>query len=87
MTLRQEAHSMIDTLPTEESLRYMVEVMRECTRFLGIEASSLRTADADEKLRALEHMEELREKYPIPADYDYEGARRQAVEAKYGRFT
>lgn len=40
---------------------------------------------SSEKRQAFLHMEELKRKYPFPKDYDYEQARREAMEEKYGR--
>ena len=56
-------------------------------QFLGTRESFPQKTDVGEKLRALEHMEEMRKTHPIPMDYDFEETRREAVEEKYGRFT
>ena len=87
MTLRQEAHSMIDALPTDESLRYVIGVIREFSQFLDTNPPVCQPTDTSEKRRAFLRMEELRRTHPIPDDYDLEQARREAVEAKYGRFS
>ena len=87
MTLRQEAHSMIDALPSDASLRYVIEMMRNFSRFSDDNAVAQQNQEKRRKLDALNHMEELRRQYPIPRDYDFDQARREAMEEKYGRFT
>lgn len=74
---------MIDALPSEASLRYVIEVIRVFSRFLDDESASGQVKNADRKRMALAHMEELRQQYPIPKDYDYEQARRDATEERY----
>ena len=77
---------MIDALPTEESLRYVVGIIRAYSRSLDSGVASP-PSDAEGKALAFRHMEEMWKNHPFPADYDYEQARRMAVEEKYGRFT
>ena len=77
---------MIDALPTEESLRYVVGAIRAYSRPLD-SGAGFPPAEAERKTLAFQRMEEMRKNHPFPADYDYEQARRMAVGEKYGRFT
>ncbi len=85
MTLRQEAHAMIDSLPDDESIRFFIDMIR---RFNVVTKQMEQKEDiqspSTEKRQAFLHMEELKKKYPFPKDYDYEQVRREAMEEKYG---
>ena len=73
MTLRQEAYAMIDTLPDDESIQFFIDMIR---RFNTVTKKTRQKSDfseaLSEKRQAFLHMEELKEKYPFPKDYDYE---------------
>lgn len=87
MTLRQEAHAMIDSLPNDDSIRFFIEMIRQfnvVTRKTG-QISVLQTSPA-EKRQAFLRMEELKKQYPFPKDYDYEQVRKETMEEKYGSF-
>ncbi len=85
MTLRQEAYAMIDSLPNDDSVRFFIDMIRQfnaVTKKTG--QTSARQVSLSEKRQAFLHMEELKKKYPFPKDYDYEQARRETMEEKYG---
>ena len=85
MTLRQEAHAMIDSLPNDDSIRFFIEMIK---RFNVVTKKTERISESQnpvsEKRQAFLHMEELKKKYPFPKDYDYEQVRRETMEEKYG---
>lgn len=85
MTLRQEAHAMIDSLPNDDSVRFFIEMIRQfnaVTKKAGqIPAPQ---SSPSEKRQAFLNMEKLKKQYPFPKDYDYEQVRREAMEEKYG---
>lgn len=85
MTLRQEAYAMIDSLPNDDSVRFFIDMIRQfnaVTKKTG-QTSALQIS-LSEKRQAFLNMEELKKKYPFPKDYDYEQARREIMEEKYG---
>ncbi len=85
MTLRQEAYAMIDSLPDDDSVKFFIDMIRRfnvvARRTEGISGTK---NSFSEKRQAFLHMEELKRKYPFPKDYDYEQARRESMEEKYG---
>ena len=85
MTLRQEAYAMIDDLD-EDSLQTVIETIRSVKPDVAakVERESLQKSQ-----RAFERLEELRKQayLYVPKDFDYEAARAEAMEEKYGRFT
>ncbi len=85
MTLRQEAYAMIDALPDDDSIRFFIDIIR---RFNIVAKKTERMSEAQnplsEKMQAFLHMEEMKKKNPFPKDYDYEQARRESMEEKYG---
>ena len=76
MTLRQEAHAMIDSLPNDDSIRSFIDMIRQ---FNVITAKTGQMSESQnfpsEKRQVFLHMEELKKKYPFPKDYDYEQVR------------
>lgn len=86
MTLRQEAYAMIDSLPDDDSVKFFIDMIR---RFNVVTRRTEEIPESkksfSEKRQAFLHMEELKRMYPFPKDYDYEQARREAMEEKYGR--
>ena len=85
MTLRQEAYAMIDALPDDESIRFFIDIIRRFNvATKKMEQISETENSLSEKRQAFLHMEEMKEKYPFPKDYDYEQVRRESVEKKYG---
>ncbi len=81
MTLRQEAHAMIDSLPNDDSIRFFIEMIRQfniVTR--KTEQTSALQTSTSEKRQAFLRMEELKKQYPFPKDYDYELVRDELVE-------
>lgn len=85
MTLRQEAYAMIDSLPDDDSIRFVINMIKEfniVAKKTG--QSALSSPVLSEKRQAFLHMEEMKKKYPFPEDYDYEEVRREAMKEKYG---
>lgn len=84
MTLRQEAYAMIDSLPDDDSVKFFIDMIR---RFNVVTRRTQEIPEAQnsfsEKRQVFLHMEELKRKYPLPKDYDYEQVRREAMEEKY----
>lgn len=81
MTLRQEAHAMIDSLPNDDSIRFFIEMIRQfniVTR--KTEQTPVLQTSTSEKRQAFLRMEELKKQYPFPKDYDYELVRDELVE-------
>ena len=87
MTLRQEAHSMIDTLPDDDSIQFFIDMIKQFNSVLkkAEKKETSRTA-LSEKKQAFLRMEERKKAHPFPKDYDFEQARKEAVTEKYGRF-
>ena len=85
MTLRQEAYAMIDSLPDDNSIRFVIDVIRQ---FNVVTKKKEQKYDPQnllsEKRQAFLDMEELKKQYPFPKDYDYEQVRRETMEEKYG---
>ena len=85
MTLRQEAYAMIDSLPDDDSVKFFIDMIRQFNVITRRTAEiSEGTNLLSEKRQAFLHMEELKNKYPFPKDYDYKQVRREAMEEKYG---
>lgn len=86
MTLRQEAYAMIDSLPDDDSVKFFIDMIK---RFNVVTRKTEEIPESkksfSEKRQAFLHMEELKRKYPFPKNYDYEQARREAMEERYGR--
>lgn len=86
MTLRQEAYSVIDSLPDDDSVRFFIDMIKRFNVVVGkTENISETQKSLSEKRQAFFHMEELKKEYPFPTNYDYEQIRREAMEEKYGR--
>ncbi len=85
MTLRQEAYAMIDSLPDDDSIRFFIDMIRQ---FNAVTKKTEQTFGTEKSLskkrQAFLHMEEMKQKYPFPKDYDYEQVRRENMEEKYG---
>ncbi|MCM1386955.1 MAG: hypothetical protein NC231_06485 [Bacillus sp. (in: Bacteria)] len=85
MTLRQEAYAMIDALPDDDSIQFFIDMIKQ---FNSVMKKNKRMSEVQNtvsgKRQAFLHMEEMKKKYPFPADYDYEQVRREAMEEKYG---
>ena len=77
MTIRQTAHAMIDSIQSDDDVRFLIEIMG---RLKFVEAPS----NIDAKKNALLAMEKLRSQYPIPSDLDYDSEREIALMEKYG---
>lgn len=85
MTLRQEAHAMIDSLPNDDSVRFFIDMIRQFNAVTKkTEPTPAPQTSPSEKRQAFLHMEELKKQYPFPKDYDYEQVRRETMEEKYG---
>lgn len=85
MTLRQEAYSMIDSLPNDDSVKFFIDMIKQFNAVVGKTEKISETQNSlSEKRQAFLHMEELKKKYPFPKDYDYEQIRKEAMEEKYG---
>ncbi|MDE7206370.1 MAG: hypothetical protein K2N90_04310 [Lachnospiraceae bacterium] len=85
MTLRQEAYAMIDSLPDDDRIRFFIDMIRQ---FNVVTKKTEQTFETEKSLskkrQAFLHMEEMKQKYPFPKDYDYEQVRRENMEEKYG---
>lgn len=85
MTLRQEAHAMIDSLPNDDSIRFFIDMIRQFNIIMMKTGQMPESQNSpSDKRQAFLHMEELKKKYPFPKDYDYEQVRRETMEEKYG---
>ncbi len=80
MTVRQEAHGLIDRMP-EESVRALIPVMAKLIPFMK-NKSVPQTADISPKMQAFLDMQEMRK---LSIKYDFSEAQRNAaVTEKYG---
>ena len=77
MTIRQTAHEMIDSIQSDDDIRFLIEIMGRL-RFVNAPPNN------DVKKNALLAMEKLRSQYPIPSDLDYDAEREIALKEKYG---
>lgn len=85
MTLRQEAYAMIDSLPDDDSIRFVIDIIRRFNVVMNKNGHTPeRQNTLSEKRQAYLNMEELKKQYPFPKDYDYEQVRRETMEEKYG---
>lgn len=86
MTWRQEAYAMIDSLPDDDSIRFVIDIIR---RFNIVTKKTGQMSEVQnplsEKRQAFLHMEELKKKYPFPKNYDYEQVRKEAMGEKIAR--
>ena len=76
MTLRQEAHAMIDSLPNDDSIRFFIEMIRQfniVTR--KTEQTPALQTSTSEKRQDFLRMEELKKQNPFNKDYVYEMVR------------
>ena len=76
---------MIDSLPNDDSIRFFIDMIRQ---FNVVTKKTEQTFETEKSLskkrQAFLHMEEMKQKYPFPKDYDYEQVRRENMEEKYG---
>ncbi len=80
MTIRQEAHGLIDRMP-EDSIRILLPVMTKLVPFKA-QKPALQTADISPKMRAFLDMQEMRK---ASVQYDFSEAQRKiAMAEKYG---
>ena len=80
MTVRQEAHGLIDRMP-EESVRALIPVMAKLIPFRKKKTEN-QTADISPKMQAFLDMQEMRKTSVM---YDFSEAQREAAMAeKYG---
>ena len=82
MTLRQEAHSLIDTL-SDEGIRAMIRIMR----MIPPVASGINADETSEKIKAYDSLQLLRQeaaKYNIT---DTDAERDSALTEKYGKIS
>lgn len=85
MTLKQEAYEKIDSLPNDESIRFVINIIDQFKAAINRTAVDVGEEDVlSAKRQAFLHMEEMKKKRPFPPDYDYEKARDEAVAEKYG---
>lgn len=83
VTLKQEAHSMIDELQDEESVRFFVTMLRQY-KDLNRRRAAGPVSETGAKKQAYKHMEEMKKATGYPKNYDYEQVRREAMTEKYG---
>ena len=80
MTVRQEAHGLIDRMP-EESVRALIPVMAKLIPFRKKKTDN-QTPDISPKMQAFHDMQEMRK---TSVKYDFSEAQREAAMAeKYG---
>lgn len=60
MTLRQEAHAMIDSLPNDDSIRFFIEMIRQFNIVTRKTEQTLLQTSTSEKRQAFLRMEELK---------------------------
>lgn len=83
MTLKQEAHSMIEELQDEESVQFFVTMLRQY-KTLSRRRTSDSLPEPVAKRQAYKRMEEMKKAAGYPKNYDYEQVRREAMTGKYG---
>ncbi|MBR1599373.1 MAG: hypothetical protein IJ661_10765 [Lachnospiraceae bacterium] len=87
MTLRQEAYSMIDSLPDDDSIQFFIDMIKQFNLVVKNKSKlSEKSDEASEKRQAFLRMEEMKKTHPFPKNYDYEKVREEAMAEKYGRF-
>ncbi len=87
MTLKQEAYSMIDSLPDDDSIQFFIDMIKHFNSVVKKNAKlSEKSDEISEKRQAFLRMEEMKKTNPFPKNYDYEKVREEAMGEKYGRF-
>ena len=85
MTLRQQAHTLIDGM-SDRRIRFIIDMIQRMEPELTEDEED---AEQRERMKALEELESFRKRAHLyfPKDFDYEAARAEAMEEKYGSFT
>ena len=83
MTLRQEATEKLALLP-DTAIQAIIGIIDELLRKDWQKISQTQKSTIEKKKAAFQALREMREQYPFP-DIDFDEARRDAMEAKYGR--
>lgn len=87
MTLRQEAYSMIDSLPDDDSIQFFIDMIKQFNSVVKKkEKLQEKSYEISEKRQAFLRMEEMKKTNLFPKNYDYEKVREEAMAEKYGRF-
>lgn len=67
MTLRQEAYSMIDSLPNDDSVKFFIDMIKRFNVVIGKTGNISETQNSlSEKRQAFLHMEELKKNTHFP---------------------
>ncbi len=82
MTLQQAAYNKINML-SDNDLKILLIFADELIEKQNIKNEK----DVDKKISAFNELLEIRAKNPLPADFDFDKAREEALEEKYGSFT
>lgn len=87
MTLQQETAEKVLLLPDKNAL-IVLAVVNEMLRqnHQANVQPEISEEELEEKRKAVQHILEMREKYPYPKDFDFDKAREEAMKEKYGRF-
>ena len=83
MTLKQEAHSIIEELQDEESVRFFVTMLRQY-KDLSRSRTSGSPPEMRTKKQAFMHMEAMKKAAGYPKNYNYEQVCREAMAEKPG---
>ena len=88
MSLKQQAHALIDNLEDEEALQRVISYIILNRKADNTHHSSVSApiSESNEKWQAFMKLEAWKSRNPYPPDYDCDAARREAMEDKYGRF-
>ena len=79
MSVRQEAYSKIDSLPDDDSIRMIIGMIDQYQKYIDAKNDAKK-----KKMAAFSELEKLKKELSFPENYDYDKARREAVNEKYG---
>ena len=82
MTLKQQAHTIIDAMEDEESIQRVIWFMNQTRKMNFLETRHPIAAEPNEdtKWQAFLKLETWKQKNPFPKDYDCEAVRRETME-------
>ena len=84
MTLRQEAHTLLDEIQDEEGLRLIIGIIERFQHPSEYKENHLEKKEISKKQLALKEMELLRQTSPFSKNLDYDKEREEAMREKYG---
>lgn len=84
MTLRQEAHTLLDTIQDDEGIRLIIGIIERFQHSSRYKETNPVKKDISKKQLALKEMEILRQTSPFSVDIDYDKEREEAIREKYG---